>query len=272
MNAASVSAAAHSASEAGVHRFAIAGVVCSMAGVLSGAMVISSGGTSFLELHHITAGIAALAVVILGIWMTAGESRRLGIILLGLTAAEALLGLATDSVTAGIIHACIAPLIFACCWAAMVETSPAWKTPPEEVYDHGWPSLRSLGKITPVFVLFQIFLGACFRHKALGVLPHLFMAMVLILLILCVCIFVMQQFPNHKALRPASNQLMAIAFTQIFLGIAAFTVRSMNTKATDVVIGVTAAHALVGAITLGAAVILAMQIQRNVLKKVEEAE
>ena len=96
--------------------------------------------------------------------------------------------------------------------------------------------------------------------------------MVLVLVILCLCIFVMQQFPDHKGLRPAANMLMAVAFTQIFLGIAAFTVRSMTTIAMSVVIGVTAVHATVGAITLGAALMLHLQIGRNVERKKEEAE
>ena len=65
---------------------------------------------------------------------------------------------------------------------------------------------------------------------------------------------------------------MAIAFAQIFLGIAAFTVRTMTTQATPVVIGVTSAHASVGALTLAAAVILHMQIRRYVRPHREEEE
>ena len=144
------------------------------------------------------------------------------------------------------------------------STSSSWMKEPELVMDHGWPSLGSLGKITPVFVLGQIALGAAFRHKALGVMPHLVGAMVIVMLILCICIFVMQQFPTHATCRPCANLLMAIAFTQIFLGIAAFTVRTMTTQATPVVIGVTSAHATVGALTLAVAVVLHMQIRRNV--------
>jgi heme A synthase len=121
-------------------------------------------------------------------------------------------------------------------------------------------------------VLGQIALGAAFRHKALGVMPHLLGAMVIVMLILCICIFVMQQFPAHKTLKPGANFLMAIAFTQIFLGIAAFTVRTMNTRAVAVVIGITSAHAAVGALTLAAAIVLHMQIRRNVRPHREEEE
>jgi hypothetical protein len=260
-------------SESGLHRFAVIGVVCSLAGVLTGAMVTSSGATAFGQLHEITAGVSALIVAILGVWLIAKRvSTGLGGALLALVAAAAALGLAPDSPTVGIFHALLAQTLFAAAAAAMVATGAEWSREPDLVEDHGWPSLGSLGKITPVLVWLQIALGAAFRHKAMGILSHLFGAMVLVLVILCLCIFVMQQFPDHKVLRPAANLLMGIAFTQIFLGIAAFTVRSMTTKTTPLVVGVTAAHACVGAMTLASAVVLGMQIRRNVFKPEEPAE
>lgn len=249
-----------------LHRFSIAAAALALAGVLTGAMVVSSGGTSYLELHHITAGLSAIAVAILGLWMAAQQPARLGWLLLSLVVVECALGLLPQGAATGIGHSLIAQLLFGAATAAVVCTGSSWSKPPELVADHGWPSLGSLGRITPILVLAQIALGAAYRHKAMGILPHLFGAMVLVLIILCVCIFVMQQFPSHAVLRPAANHLMAIAFTQIFLGIAAFTVRTMTTKSTPAVIGVTAVHACVGAMTLSAAVVLAMQIRRNVFK------
>lgn len=269
-----VSLSAHPASESGLHRFAIAGVVCSLAGVLTGAMETSSGGTEFAALHQITAGIAVIPMAALGIWMLRRPAlnRLGGALLAGLGIQCALGAMVHEGVLLVILHALLAPLVLSATVAAMVATSPAWQAGPDLVEDHGWPTLGSLGKITPAMVLLQIALGAAFRHKAMGILSHLFFAMVLVLLILCVCIFVMQQFPDHKTLRPAANLLMAIAFTQIFLGIAAFTVRTMTTKVTPLVIGVTALHALVGALTLASAVVLSMQIRRNVFKKAASEE
>jgi hypothetical protein len=244
-----------------------------MAGVLTGAMETSSGGTAFGQLHEITAGVSALIIVILGAGLIAARvSPRLGGTLGVLVVAAAALGFVPDSRTVGIFHALLAQVLFAATAAAALATGPEWSKPPDLVQDHGWPSLGSLGKITPVLVLLQVALGAAFRHGAMGVLSHLFGAMVLVLVILCECIFVMQQFPDHKLLRPAANVLMGIAFTQIFLGIAAFTVRTMTTKATPLVVGVTAAHVSVGALTLASAVVLGMQIRRNVFKQEEPAE
>lgn len=253
-----------------MRRFAIVTSAVSLAGVLTGSMVTSSGGTSFIEPHHMTAGLAGIAALALGAWMTAKRISRVGLSMAVLALAAVGLGFAPQVTGVAIAHSLAAHMLFALTMASILLTGSAWSKPPELVADHGWPSLGSLGTLTPVLVFIQIALGAAFRHKAMGVLPHLFGAMILVLAILCVCIFVMQQFPNHPALRPAANQLMAIAFTQIFLGIAAFTVRTMTIKSAGVVIGVTAVHACVGAMTLGAAVMLAMQIRRNVFKPAPE--
>jgi heme A synthase len=266
-NAISVSSDTASASENALHRFAVVGVACANLGVLTGAMVTSSGDNSFLLLHEFTATGMAVVLAALAIWMAARHvGGVLSWILLALVIAEGGLGHVVSSPSIGILHALLGQILFAVSAAAATLTSPAWIQPAERVEDHGWPSLRSLGAVTPYLVLAQVALGACFRHKVLGVLPHLFGAMVLVLVILCVCIFVMQQFPKHKVLRSAAHMLLAIAFTQIFLGIAAFTVRTMTTQATPTVVYVTAVHATVGAMTLAAAVVLAMQIRRNVFK------
>jgi hypothetical protein len=261
-----------------LHRCAVAASVWSLLGIVSGAIVTSGGVTSgavagnFLYLHQTVALLESLVSLMLAIWMIVKQPARLGWVLLATLLAEGALGSFQSNPGLAVLHACLGQILLALTVAAAVVTSAAWTKEPDVVEDHGWPSLGSLGRITPVFVFGQIALGAAFRHKALGVMPHLVGAMVIVMLILCICIFVMQQFPAHKTLRPGANFLMAIAFTQIFLGIAAFTVRTMSTISAPVVIAVTSAHASVGALTLAAAVILHMQIHRNVRPHREEEE
>jgi heme A synthase len=255
----------------GLHRCAVAAAVLCLLSVLSGA-IVTSGAPGFLQIHEIVASVGSLAVAILAIWMVAKHAAKLGWTLLAALLAEGGLGSFQQIETVGVLHACLGQLLFALTVAAAVSTSSAWSKEPELVEDHGWPSLGSLGRITPVFVLGQIALGAAFRHRALGVMPHLVGAMIVVLLVLCVCIFVMQQFPEHTALRPSANLLMTLAFTQIFLGIAAFTARTITTKSTPIVVGVTAAHATVGAMVLATATMLHMQIRRNVRPHREEEE
>jgi heme a synthase len=248
--------------------------LCGFVAVLCGAMVTSSGfmgvgDPGLKRLHEIFASGASVVIVILGIWMVARQpagfgGTKLGWTLLVLILAEGGLGSFQQAPVLAVLHACLGQILFAVTVAAMVSTSSAWHREPELVEDHGWPSLGSLGKITPVFVLGQVALGAAFRHRVLGVLPHLAGAIVIVLLVLCVCIFVMQQFPEHAALRPCANLLMTLAFAQIFLGIAAFTVRTMTKISARAAIGVTSVHASVGALVLATAVVLQMQIRKNV--------
>ena len=99
-------------------------------------------------------------------------------------------GLGTPSLLAkfspglSILHACVGHLLFAATVVAVVLSSPGRSKGPDTVIDAGWPSLRSLSMITPVFVLVQILLGASFRHKAMGVMPHIAGAIIVALLIL----------------------------------------------------------------------------------------
>ena len=125
---------------------------------------------------------------------------------------------------------------------------------PETVFDQGWPSLRSLAVITPVFVLAQVSLGAAFRHKEMGLTWHLVGAMLVSILILLLGMFVLQQFPKHPSLRPAAIALLTIAVAQVLLGIAAITAEMLapgNTVPLGVMLS-TAAHVTVGALTLAA--------------------
>jgi heme A synthase len=163
-------------------------------------------------------------------------------------------------------------MLFASTAAAVVLTSPGWSKGPETVVDAGWPSLRSLSTIAPVLVLAQIALGAAFRHKALGVLPHIAGAIVVTLAILMTGMFVSQQCPDHRPLKSAAATMMTVVFCQVFLGIAALTERMINSIDTPVVVLVTGAHVVTGALALGATVALSLQIRRHVVPRPKRVE
>jgi hypothetical protein len=220
---------------------------------------------------HVTIGLTvALLTAGLAIWLMTSGLKWLGLIALLVVVAEGLLGERSTAIS----HADLAPVLFAITVVAPVCTSTAWKRGPDIVFDRGWPSLRSMAIITPVFVLIQAMLGAAFRHKAAGLTWHVVGAMVVALLILFLGMCVMQQFPKHAALRPAAIALLTIALTQVLLGIAAITTEMMapdNTVPFSVMLS-TAAHVAGGALTLAASLVVSIQIRRNVQKAVEEAE
>jgi heme A synthase len=164
----------------------------------------------------------------------------------------------------------MAPLFFAAVLAIAVVTSPGWSRGPEDVRDYGWPSMRSLAILTPILVMLQILLGAAFRQQVLTLLPHVLGAMFVALVILLESVFVLQQFPTHRALAPAAKTLLGVAFAQVFLGITALIMKSMASDTDLAVIVTVASHVTGGAITLATTVILSILIRRNVQPKLEE--
>jgi heme A synthase len=155
--------------------------------------------------------------------------------------------------------------------AIAVFTSRNWQQGPDPVEDYGWPSLRSLAVLTPVLILVQIGLGAGFRHRAFGLMPHVIGAMLVPLVILLTAIFVLNQFPKHRALRHAAVGLLTITLVQIFLGIAAYVARLNAAEYPLAMVLTTVAHVATGGLTLAASVVLAIQIRRNVHARASES-
>ena len=177
-------------------------------------------------MHRIAATAVSLLTLVVVLWLIFKDPRpqakRLGWLTLALALLQDSVGHAAVFAliprTAGIAHALMAPLFFAAVVAIAVVTSPPWNRGPEHVLDYGWPSMRSLAILTPTLVLLQILLGAAFRQKALTLLPHVLGAMFVVLVILLESIFVLQQFPTHRALRAAAKTLLGVGFGQVFLG------------------------------------------------------
>jgi heme A synthase len=84
------------------------------------------------------------------------------------------------------------------------------------------------------------------------------------LAILLAGMFVLQQFPKHRALRPAAIGLLTITLLQVFLGIAAYVARINAADYPLAMVLTTVAHVATGGLTLAASVVLAIQIRRNV--------
>jgi len=283
-----------------LHRYAILVAVCTLLLVLAGASVTSkeaglsvpdwplsygqvipnmTGGVLFETGHRMIAGVVGILTIILAIWIAYVEKRawmrRLGGAAVSLIVAQALLGGATvlmlQPPPVSVAHACLAQLFFSVTVAIAVFTSRKWQEGPEPVEDYGWPSLRSLAILTPVLILVQIALGAGFRHRAFGLLPHVIGAMLVPLVILLAGIFVLQQFPKHRSLRPAAIALLTITGVQVFLGVIAYIARINAFEYPLAMVLTTVAHVATGGLTLAASVVLAIQIRRNVRVRTSEA-
>jgi len=283
-----------------LHRYAILVAVCTLLLVLAGASVTSkeaglsvpdwplsygqvipemTGGVLFETGHRMIATVVGMLTVILAIWIARIEKRawmrRLGWVAVSLVVAQGLLGGATvlllQPAPISMAHACLAQLFFSVTVAIAVFTSRKWQEGPEPVEDYGWPSLRSLAILTPVLILVQIALGAGFRHRAFGLLPHVIGAMLVPLVILLTGIFVLQQFPKHRSLRPAAVALLSITGVQVFLGVIAYIARINAAEYPLAMVLTTVAHVATGGLTLAASVVLAIQIRRNVRVRASES-
>lgn len=276
-----------------LHRYAVTLAACTLFLVVAGASVTSkqaglsvpdwplsygqvmpqmTGGVLFEHGHRMVATFVGMLTIGLAIWLSRVEQRawmrKLGWIALGAVIVQGLLGGLTVLLllppAVSVSHACLAQLFFSTTVAIAIFTSRSWQSGAELVEDYGKPSLRSLSVLIPALVLVQIALGAAFRHGAMTVLPHILGAMVVAAAILIVCAFVLHQFPEHRALRPAAITLMVVTFVQVILGIGAYYTRLDAAKNPVAMVIVTVAHVATGALTLASSVALAIQVRRNV--------
>jgi heme A synthase len=83
---------------------------------------------------------------------------------------------------------------------------------------------------------------------------------------------VLNQFPKHRALRPAAIGLLTVTGVQVALGIVAYVARINAVEYPLAMVLTTVAHVATGGLTLAASVVLAIQIRRNVHARASEAE
>jgi cytochrome c oxidase assembly protein subunit 15 len=276
-----------------LHRYAVLLSVCTLFLLVAGATVTSkeaglsvpdwplsygqvmppmTGGVFFEHGHRMAGAAVGMLTIGLAIWLWRVEKRawmrRLGWILVAWVTVVGLLGGLTVKLLTpppvSILHTCLAQLFFSTTVCVAVFTSRRWFAGPELVDDYGRPSIRSLAVITPALVLMQIALGAAFRQRALGVMPHIIGAMVVSLTILLLGVFVLHAFPDHRTLRPAALAMLGITFLQVFLGVGAYLGRLQADQNPGAMVFTTVAHLAVGALTLASSIVLAIHIRRNV--------
>src|SRR6202030_3164964 len=80
-------------------------------------------------------------------------------------------------------HATLAQLFFSTLVAIAVFTSSWWNSTVAEMDDPGSPRVRTLLVWTLAAVFLQLILGAAFRHKGFGIIPHLIGAVIVTILI-----------------------------------------------------------------------------------------
>jgi heme A synthase len=162
-----------------------------------------------------------------------------------------------------VLHSLLAPVFLSIVVAIAVCTSSTWATGPEPV-EKPWQPLHTLAILMVALVLVQVGLGAAFRHNAMGVISHIFNAMIVLLLILVVGVYVLRQYPEPRSLRSAALALLVIAGVQVLLGFGVYLVLLMTSENNIGLVISSVVHVVTGALTLSASVVLAIQIRRFV--------
>jgi heme a synthase len=278
-----------------LHRFSLIWTLATLFLVVAGGLVVSheaglsvpdwplsygkvmppmEGGVFYEHGHRMVATTVGFLTIILAVWIQRTDKRvwlkRLGWAALGIVILQGVLGGLTVLYllpkAISISHACLAQLFFSLTVAISIFTSPSWKNAHDSVEDSGFPSMRSMAIAAPLVVLAQVALGAAFRHKAMGIVPHLAGALVVTLLVLYFVAVVLTQYSQVSLMRKMALALTWTTLAQVVLGIAAYLTRLsvLGNQPASVMVGFTVAHVATGALTLAFTIALAILTLRFV--------
>ena len=207
------------------------------------------GGIRFEFAHRVLALLTAVLIAALAIRMRS----RLAWAALAAVIAQALLGGAmvklVDPKVLSITHAAFAEICFGLTVAIVA----------------GFYGGRGAGSIVArlaVAVLFaQAVLGAAVRHDAIGVVPHIVGAVIAAGIAMWASLrLIIRHLDDGKMPRPA-QALLGFTAVQIFSGVAAYAVRAASVhdpQPMPLTVWTTVAHVVLGALTFGSAIVLAM--------------
>jgi cytochrome c oxidase assembly protein subunit 15 len=280
-----------------LHRFAVVLSVATLFLIIAGAAVTSNeaglsvpdwplsygkvmpemkDGVFYEHGHRMVATTVGFLTTVLAVWLAVADKRswmkKLGFAALAAVIVQGVLGGLTVLYQlpkpVSIAHACLAQLFFALTVVFTLVLSREWiEGTPEVVADHGFPSFRSMAVVVPVLILVQLALGAAFRHKAAGVIPHIVGAILVSAAILYEAISLLTQFPVHKILNKASFTMIGVIVVQLLLGLGAYITRSDAAESRQIspmLVLATVAHTAVGAVALASAIHTAVQVRRHV--------
>jgi cytochrome c oxidase assembly protein subunit 15 len=224
-----------------------------------------------------------LLTISIAAWTWLADRRRwmkwLGIAALGTVITQAILGgltvLLFQPPWVSSAHAAVGQTFFCIAVAIAMFTGRKWvEEVPQIEFDDRRPHLATL-TLASIFVLYvQLILGAMFRHHGMGWWPHVANSALVTFLLIWTGVRALSQFSRIMAVRRPAILLISLVITQLCLGFVAFLTRvafgrdAVQPELPMVVS--TVAHVAVGALLLATAVILAIQVWRQVPRSIAE--
>ncbi len=273
-----------------LHGYAVFTASCTFVLLIAGALVTSNdaglsipdwplaygslnppmvGGIRYEFTHRVIATCVGLLTIGLAAWLWRTEKRPwmrwLGLAALGGVIAQGILGGMTVRMfqppPVSAAHATLAQLFFSTVVAIAVFTSSWWNSALTETDDPGSPRVRSLVIWTLVAVFLQLILGAAFRHKAFGIIPHLAGAVIVTILIFMTAGALKKRFADVPALRSCARYLHILIGVQLLLGAGAYWSRLYSARfpqPISVMVGLTVGHTVTGALVLAVTLVTAL--------------
>jgi cytochrome c oxidase assembly protein subunit 15 len=224
--------------------------------------------------HRMVATFVGMLTIGLAVWLALREPRRwvrrLGWMALAAVVAQGVLGGITVLFLlprpVSITHASVAQLFFCLTVTVAVVTGQGWRQAGLHSAEASSPSLGRLAALATAAVYAQLILGAAFRHKATGIIPHLLGAAVVTLMILWTWRRVRREPADERALRRPANLAAGLLFGQLLLGGGAYWARVATASAPQpqlIMVALTVAHVAVGALVLASCLVLTLQVFRR---------
>jgi heme a synthase len=227
------------------------------------------GGIVYEWSHRVIAASVGFLTIILAAWVCRAEKRVwmrwLGLAALGGVVSQGILGGLTvrmfqpPAVSAA--HATLAQLFFSTVVAIAFFTSSWWQSDLPEIEDAGTPRIRSLTIWTIAAVFLQSILGAAFRHKGFGIIPHLIGAVIVTMLVFMTAGALKRRFSGSQPLRKCARVLHILIGVQLLLGAGAWWSRMYAARfpqPVPVMVTLTVVHTVTGALLLATTLLTAL--------------
>jgi cytochrome c oxidase assembly protein subunit 15 len=273
-----------------LHQYAVFTAGCTFVLLIAGALVTSNdaglsipdwplaygsfappmvGGIRYEFTHRVIATCVGLLTIGLAAWLWRGEKRAwmrwLGLAALGGVIAQGILGGMTVRMfqppPVSAAHATLAQLFFSTVVAIGVFTSSWWNGDLAEIDDPGSPRVRTLVVWTAIAVFLQLILGAAFRHKGFGIIPHLIGAVIVTILIFMTAGALKRRFANVPVLRSCARYFHILIGVQLLLGAGAYWSRLYSARfpqPVGVMVALTVVHTVTGALVLAVTLVTAL--------------
>lgn len=286
----------NSAYDKALHRYAVFTATCTFVLLNAGALVTSNeaglsipdwplaygsflppfvGGIRYEYTHRVMATCVGLLTIGLAVWLWRVEKRSwmrwLGVAALGGVIAQGILGGLTVRMyqppPVSTAHATLGQIFFSTVVAIGVFTSAWWNGAFAEIDDPRSPRVRTLTVWTVAAVFLQLVLGAAFRHKAFGIIPHLVGAAVVTAFVFMTAGALKRRFANVPALRSCARYLNILIGAQLLLGAGAYWSRLYAARFPQpipVMVALTVAHTVTGALVLATTLVTALVAHRMI--------